>query len=399
MLIFISISLVTVSLLLATPVAVLFLEVVAAIALPRQKFMPTAGGDFSQCIGVLVPAHNESIGLLSTLEDIQSQLRPADRLLVVADNCTDDTAAVALAAGADVRCRDDPDRRGKGYALAWGLQHLQLDPPDIVIIVDADCRLADGTIARLAEACVITSGPVQALDLMIAPKDAPINYRVMEFAWRVKNWVRPLGLQAIGLPCQLMGTGMAFPWEVIRSADLASGSIVEDLKLGLDLALAKNPPLFCPSAMVTSEFPSSVEGVESQRLRWEQGHIGMILTATPRLIFKAIQQANVNLLALALDAAVPPLSLLGTLATGMVAITGLATSLGVSSTALVVSIVSSIGFTGAICLSWLKFGRDIVPLCDVPSIGSYVIKKLPLYCILLFRNPGRQWTRTDRRKV
>jgi glycosyltransferase involved in cell wall biosynthesis len=399
MLIFISILLVTVSFFLASAVAVLLVEVVAAIALPHQNCSATLGRGSSQRIAVLVPAHNESLGLLPTLTDIKAQLRPGDRLLVVADNCTDDTAAVALAAGADVSRRNDPDRKGKGYALAWGLRHLDQAPPDIVIILDADCRLANGAIDRLTEACALTQRPVQALYLMNAPKEAPINYRAMELAWRVKNWVRPLGLKAIGLPCQLMGTGMAFPWNVIGSADLASGSIVEDLKLGLDLALTRNPALFFPSAIVTSEFPFSVEGIQSQRLRWEQGHIGMILTTTPRLILKAIKRPSVNLLALALDAAVPPLTLLGMLATGMVAVAGLATLVGVSSAALVVSLASLIGFIGAIFLSWLKFGRDIVPPSEVFSIVSYVIKKLPLYCRILFRNSARQWIRTDRRKV
>jgi cellulose synthase/poly-beta-1,6-N-acetylglucosamine synthase-like glycosyltransferase len=396
MLIFISILLLMVSFFLAAAVAILLLEVVASLAIPRQNCLTTLGS--SQRIAVLVPAHNESVGLLPTLEDIKAQLSPAD-ILVVADNCTDDTAAVALAAGVNVSRRDNPDKKGKGYALAWGLDYLHLAPPDIVIILDADCRLAEGAIAKLAEACALTRRPVQALDLMIAPSEAPINYRVMEFAWRVKNWVRPLGLKTIGLPCQLMGTGMAFPWDLIRSADLASGSIVEDLKLGLEMTLAGNPPLFCPSAIVTSEFPLSAQGVETQRLRWEQGHIGIILTATPRLILKAIKLANVNLLVLALDAAVPPLTLLGMLTMGMVVVAVLATLLGASSAALLVSTASLIGFTGAVFLSWLNFGRDIVPPGEVLSIAPYVIRKIPLYCMMLFRNSARQWVRTDRKKV
>src|SRR5882762_2751121 len=109
MLIFISISLVTVSFFLAVAVAVLFVEVVAAFALPHQNCLATLGSDSSQRIVVLVPAHNESIGLLPTLADIKAQLSPADQILVVADNCTDDTAAVALAAGANVSGRNDPD--------------------------------------------------------------------------------------------------------------------------------------------------------------------------------------------------------------------------------------------------------------------------------------------------
>jgi cellulose synthase/poly-beta-1,6-N-acetylglucosamine synthase-like glycosyltransferase len=399
MLILISVSLVTLSLFLATAVALLFVEIVAATALPRQGRSVTFREASARRIAVLVPAHNESVGLLPTLADIKAQLSPKDQLLVVADNCTDDTAAIALAAGANVSCRHDPDRRGKGYALAWGVRYLQPDPPDIVIVLDADCRLADAAISRLAEACSLTGRPVQALDLMVAPPGATVNYRVMEFTWRVKNWVRPLGLKAIGMPCQLMGTGMAFPWDVMRSANLASGSIVEDLKLGLDFAVARNPPLFCPSAIVTSEFPSSAEGVQSQRLRWEQGHIGMTLSATPGLIFKALKQGNVHLLILALDAAVPPLSLLGVLAVGSVAITGVAAAFGVSSTALAISSASLTGFLCAIFLSWVAFGRDIVPPSQIFAICSYVIKKLPLYHKILFRKSAGQWIRTDRGKV
>ncbi len=228
----------------------------------------------SPAVAVLVPAHNESSGLLPTLVNIQSQLNPGDRVLVVADNCSDDTAAVAISGGADVVERHDPTKRGKGYALDWGIRHLSSNPPEIVIIVDADCKLADGALDALALTCTMTGRPVQALYLMTTPIDSQINHQVAEFSWRVKNWLRPLGLRALNLPCQLMGTGMAFPWDVIRLADIGNAQIVEDLKLGLDLTLARHPPIFCPSARVTSEFASSAKGAGTQRKRWEQGHLG-----------------------------------------------------------------------------------------------------------------------------
>ena len=162
--------------------------------------------------------------MLGTLDDIKAQLRSGDRLLVVADNCTDDTAAVAKVAGAEVTERHDLARIGKGYALDWGLQHLSVDPPEIVIVIDADCRLATNTLDQLAMACATTRRPVQALYLMTAPDEPSINYRVAMFAFRVKNWVRPLGLRALNLPCQLMGTGMAFPWECISVSQFGDRS-------------------------------------------------------------------------------------------------------------------------------------------------------------------------------
>jgi cellulose synthase/poly-beta-1,6-N-acetylglucosamine synthase-like glycosyltransferase len=381
---------------LAIPVTVFLIEVIAAV-IPRRSAVPKEVAERAQ-VAILVPAHNESRGLLPTIEDIKSQMRAGDRLLVVADNCTDDTASVAAAMGVEVVERNDPQKVGKGYALDAGLRRLDSSPPEIVIIVDADCRVGNGAIDTLASVSAVTRRPVQALYLMSAPVESAINHRVAEFAWRVKNWVRPLGLRALGLPCQLMGTGMAFPWHVIRSANLATGFIVEDLKLGLDLTLAASPPLFCPSACVTSNFSSSAQGAASQRNRWEQGHLTMILATMPRLIYMAMRHGNWNLLALTLDMAVPPLSLLGLLVIGMLAVASIAALIGVSDIALIVSSTTCLALVLATGLAWLGYGRDVVSLTDVLSIPRYAARKLPLYGQFLAGRTGKKWIRTDRTK-
>jgi cellulose synthase/poly-beta-1,6-N-acetylglucosamine synthase-like glycosyltransferase len=394
----VSCVLVIVAILLATSVTVFFLEIVAAITLSRRQrpLLPNLGA--RRPVAVLVPAHNESPGLLPTLANIQGQLLPADRLLVVADNCSDDTAALASGRGAEVVERNDPTKRGKGYALDWGVRHLGSNPPEIVIIIDADCRLAEGAIDALASTCAMTGRPVQALYLMTAPIDSEINHQVAEFSWRVKNWLRPLGLRALNLPCQLMGTGMAFPWDVIRSADLSNGQIVEDLKLGLDLTLAGHPPLFCPSARVTSEFASSVEGAGSQRQRWEQGHLEMILKTGPRLLASAITRRDRDLLAITLDLAVPPLSLLGMLVLGIFGFSLLYALSGYSLAPFAISTASLLAFTAATVLAWLKCGRDVVPPRALLLMPSYAFRKLNLYRQFVFGKIDSQWTRTDRSK-
>src|SRR5665213_724200 len=346
-----SVLLITIAGLLAILVFVFCVEIFAAVMLPRLGWLfpaPTSG--IRPHLAVLVPAHNERKGLLDTLTDIKAQLRSGDRLLVVADNCTDDTAAIAKGANAEVAERYSPDKIGKGYALDWGLQQLGNDPPEVVIVIDADCRLATDSLDRLATTCAATHRPTQARYLMTAPAESSIDYRVAEFAFRIKNWVRPLGLGTLNCPCQLTGSGMAFPWEGIRSAGLANSRIVEDLNLGLDLAKAGHAPLFCPSAGVTSEFPSSSTGAKSQRKRWEQGHTGTITTRVPRLIFESLAQGNLGLLVLTFDLAVPPLTLLGLLVIVMVAISGFGFILGLSSTALVVSAASLSGYLLAVLL-------------------------------------------------
>ena len=103
--------------------------------------------------------------------------------------------------------RHDPDRRGKGYALACGLRYLQkrgqspISDPEVLVVIDADCRVSVGTIERLARAAAATGRPVQALYEMHARPAGGLR----EFAWLVKNHVRPLGYMRLGLPCQLMG--------------------------------------------------------------------------------------------------------------------------------------------------------------------------------------------------
>ena len=392
----VSCVLVIVAILLATSVTVFFLEIVAAITLSRRQRPLSPNLGVRQPVTVLVPAHNESLGLLPTLANVQAQLLPGDRLLVVADNCSDDTAAVATAAGAEVVERNDPTKRGKGYALEWGIRHLDSHPPGIVIMVDADCRLADGAIDRLALTCTATGRPVQALYLMTAPKNSQINHQAAEFSWRVKNWLRPLGLHALDLPCQLMGTGMAFPWDVIRPADLASGQIVEDLKLGLDLTLAGHAPVFCPSARVTSEFASSVKGAGSQRQRWEQGHLEMILKTAPRLLAKAVTRRDLDLLAITLDLAIPPLSLLGMLVLGIFVLSLPYAISGYSLVAFAISTASLLAFAVATFLAWLKCGRDVVPPSAILLIPSYAFRKIKLYRQLISGKTDSQWTRTDR---
>src|SRR5262249_7121868 len=130
------------------------------------------------------------------------------------------------------------------------------------------------------------------------------------FAFQYKNVVRPLGLDWLGLPCLLTGTGMAFPWPALRDAHLASGNIVEDMKLGVDLALAGHPAKLCPLARVSGELPSGRDAAVTQRTRWEHGHLQTLLTQAPRLVLASLRQWRPSLLGLALELSVPPLSLL-----------------------------------------------------------------------------------------
>jgi cellulose synthase/poly-beta-1,6-N-acetylglucosamine synthase-like glycosyltransferase len=381
---------------MAVPTFTFLVEILAAVIL-QGGVAPVERSDYGR-LAVLVPAHNESRGMIATLTDIKAQMREGDRLLVVADNCSDDTAEVAAAEGAEVAIRNDANRIGKGFALDFGIGRLAADPPAMVAVIDADCRLGPGALRLLASACSAQDRAVQGLNLMIAPEESRSDYRVAIFAFRVKNLVRASGVSALGLPCHLTGTGMLLPWEALSSINLASGSIVEDIKLSLDLTAAGHPPIFCPAARIESAFPSTTAGSASQRARWELGHLGVIGRRLPSLLVRALAQRNWRLLAAALDIAVPPLALLGLALMLLVAVSALAVLFGASATALAIAATSFFAYAVALFLCWLKFGRDVLPLRSLPSMARFIADKFPIYRGLFTGNAAKSWVRTDRKK-
>jgi cellulose synthase/poly-beta-1,6-N-acetylglucosamine synthase-like glycosyltransferase len=375
------------------PACVLLTQVLLAL-LPARKRLPPTG--VRPSVAVLIPAHNEADGIVQTLQVIRAQLLKGDRLLVVADNCTDATARTATATGAEVIERIDADQRGKGYALEFGVRHLRQAPPEVLVIIDADCRLYPGGIDQLARLAGKTGCPVQALDLMQAPPNAGIKTRIAEFAWLVKNQVRPLGSRRLGLPCQLMGTGMAFPWPLISTARLANTELVEDMKLGIDLALAGHPPVFCTEALVTSQFPDSAAAAATQRTRWEHGHLGMILAELPRLLGQALMRRDIRLLGLALDLAVPPLALLAMMISVMFALALTVFLMGLSTFPLTLA-AAALGFLSlAVLLSWWGWGREGLSFRALLSIPFYVLAKVPMY-LKFWTRRQTEWVRTDRK--
>ena len=345
-------------------------------------------------LAVLVPAHNEAGGISTTLADVLSQLNEGDRLLVVADNCSDATADVARRCGAEAIERKHDSLRGKGYALDFGLKHLAADPVAVVVIVDADCTLGPGTLRVLAEACSASGRPVQALDLMHAAPGAPLRLRVAAFAWRVKNWIRPLGALRMGFPCPLMGTGMAFPWSLISGAALATGHLVEDMKLGMDLASAGAPPLFVPEARVDSLFPADRKSALAQRARWEHGHLSMVLHDGPRFLTRALATRNPQLVAMALDLLVPPLTLLLGLVVAAVLI-GAGLAIDTSSWPLCVAGACLVFMLIALLKAWWLVGRDLLSVGDLLRAPAHALTKFPVY-LKFITNRQKDWVRTER---
>ena len=378
-------------LIIALPILFLLLQVLAAIWPKKSTISAVTHSTIRPSIAVIMPAHNESLVISQSIKSILSQLGKQDQLLVVADNCSDDTATIAKNLSAQVIERTNLNARGKSYALDYGIQHLKLCPPQVLVIIDADCIVEKGAIDKLVVACAAKQRPIQALYLMEPPANPSLKARVAAFAWVVKNKVRPLGLNRLGMPCQLMGTGMAFLWQDIVEVNLASGHIVEDMKLGVDLTRANKPPLFLPDALVTSVFPPSDEATKTQRARWEHGHLSVIVSEVPSLLVEAFKTKNLAMLALAFDLLVPPLAVLVLLCFILFIV-----SFGLSSqAALFMAGLLLMALFAAVLLAWLFFGREVINFKQLCYAPIYALIKIPLY-IKFFVNRQVDWVRSKR---
>lgn len=379
------------ALLLLVPSSVLFIECFAALLPHHQKSKQSTPPKTA----ILVPAHNEAMGIQLVLENLLAQVQSPTRLVVIADNCTDSTAHIARSTGATVIERQDAEHRGKGYALDYGLKFLAADPPDVVIVVDADCEVHPGTLDRIAQSAFTTGRPTQAIYLMELPAKPKPKDAVSALAFLVKNWVRPQGLNRLGLPGILTGTGMAFPWSVIRSVSLASGNIVEDMQLSMDLAIAGSPTAFCPETKVLGLLPQQEQAAKSQRTRWEHGHLQTMQAQVPPLLKAAIQQKRFDLLAIALDLSIPPLSLLIML---WIAVTVVALLAGVFANIwlpFALMLLEGTMILMAILVAWIKFGRSDLPAATLLAIPFYILWKIPLYIAFMIK-PQTKWIRTER---
>ena len=219
---------------------------------------------------------------------------------------------------------------------------------------------------------------------------------ISALAFLVRNRVRPRGLHRLNQPCQLDGTGMAFPWSVVRTAPDLGANIVEDLTMGIELALLGHEPVLCIDAGVRSDLPSSRSATMQQRRRWEHGQMTTLLQYGPRLIREGIVGGRPGLIAMGADLMVPPLALLVGLLLLVLSAAGVLVLAGGSTLPAWIAGVA-LGLVGlGVAVGWTRYGRTEVPFRYVLLVPLYVAWKIPLYLSFLVGRREKRWRRTDR---
>lgn len=276
----------------------------------RARPAPPAHDDLH--LAVVIPAHDEEAQIAGAVHSIRAGTYPAAhcRIVVVADNCTDSTATLARAAGAEVWERIDPLRRGKGYALEWAFARLLGDSSvHGVCVVDADCEVSENFLSAMAARLHAGADAVQAPYLISNP-EASEAAALRWAGFALFNVVRPLGRDRLGLSSGLLGTGMAFSRRLLHRSPWRAFSYAEDREQHMRWVLDGVRVELAPEARVRSPAPNSVTGGKAQMARWDSGRDRLAISLTPRLLRRALSAGDVRALDAALEPMLPPQSVL-----------------------------------------------------------------------------------------
>lgn len=237
---------------------------------------------------VLIPAHDEERVIGASVRSVLGCDYPRERfdVYVIADNCTDMTAGVALAAGAEVLERRHPTR-GKQHALAWAFDRIDLDRYDAVVILDADNHVDPGFLRvfdhHLAEGRQVVQGYVETKN----PGDSWVTANYAYMFWYICRL--QMARTRLGLSAWLAGTGFCVRTEVLRRVGWRVETMTDDVEYTCRLLLAGERVAFAPGAVVYDQKPVSLGDSLRQRLRWIRGQTQVSLRYVPQLVGAAVR--------------------------------------------------------------------------------------------------------------
>jgi exopolysaccharide biosynthesis WecB/TagA/CpsF family protein len=280
---------------------------------------PAVVGDPTNRLTCLIPAHDEAFLIARSVDSLLKQDYPKElfTVVVIADNCSDQTSALALAEGARVMERSDPERPGKGHALRWAMDALMAtpEPPDAFVVVDAD-SVADPGMLRELEAALRSGHDAAQAEYLVLDEPGRSGAGIVAVGFILFHQVRLSGRSVLGLPSSLVGNGMLLSRRLIESHPWDAFTGAEDLEYTLNLCLAGVRPVYVSGAKLFGPMPTGARASRRQRMRWEGGRFHQMRTRLGPLWSSALGRFDPGLLSVAIDLTVPPLGILALLIAG-----------------------------------------------------------------------------------
>jgi cellulose synthase/poly-beta-1,6-N-acetylglucosamine synthase-like glycosyltransferase len=347
---------------------------------------------------LIVPAHNEAHGIASTIANLRQIDWPTDRfrILVVADNCTDETAVVAASSGATVLERHDPTRRGKGYALQFAFARSREECwAEAVAIVDADAKVSSNLLEAFARRLEHGANAVQA-HYGVLNAAAAWRTRLMAVAMAAYHIIRSRARERLHLSSGICGNGWCITHRLLSQVGYNAFSLTEDMEFGIDLGLAGHRVHYADEAHASQEMIADGGATaRKQRQRWEHGRFQLIRSRTLPLLRAALARRSAVCLDLALDLLVLPLSYV---ALNVFALLLLSLLLTWRNSAYLpwayVSAACALSLLVYVFRGWQLSRTGARGLLDLAGAPAFIIWKVLL---IVSRQHPVEWVRTDRK--
>lgn len=264
---------------------------------------------------IFIPAHNEENVIGNIVENLHCLNYPSDYydVFVIADNCTDSTAAKAREGGANVLIRKNEDKKGKGYALKWAFDEVLYKDNadyDAIVIFDADNLVSKNFLKemnnKLCDGHKVIQGYIDSKN----PEDSWITASYSIAFWSA-NRLFQCSRWYLGLSCEIGGTGFCVDTKILKGIGWEATCLVEDLEFTMKLMLNGVKVGWAHEAVVYDEKPLTLAQSWKQRRRWMQGFADVCSRYFVKLFTKAVKEKNIALLDCALYTLQPYLIITG----------------------------------------------------------------------------------------
>jgi 1,2-diacylglycerol 3-beta-glucosyltransferase len=353
---------------------------------------------------IVVPAYNEAGCIARTVKNLLEIDYP-DHLfdvIVIADNCTDQTAQIAAKAGAGVWERNNPDERGKGYALRWCFDRIVSENDthkyDSVVVVDADSISSENLLEVFNDYREAGAEVIQGY-LTVPVKPGVWTSETIRIGLTLYNYVRPLGRRWIGCSAGLRGNGMCFSLSTLQKVPWDAYSQTEDLEYGISLLLNNVEVVFAPEIIGYNEIPENARNAESQRERWEIGRLPVLKKYAGRLLKETLKKRSFKIFDAFIDLVTPPLV---TMLLFMLLMAGLSFMFwftGLEETLLYMWLWLALFAAGKIhaIVGLIAAGADKATYKSLLYVPRYALWKVYLYVkVFVFNGRATSWVRTAR---
>jgi cellulose synthase/poly-beta-1,6-N-acetylglucosamine synthase-like glycosyltransferase len=372
------------------------LALAASFLLIRRKTLPQAPPRTR--FAIVVPAHNEELLIDKFCKNILQADYPSSmrEIFIIADNCSDRTAEICSSYPVTILRRFNKTDTGKGYALKWAFEQIDMSAFDAVLILDADTTVEPLILQNLNTMIANGSEAIQCY-IKVPNRHESWFTQLIYVSRTINNMLYHFAKYKLGLSAYLMGTGMCFKTSLLQEQSWTAFTLSEDWEYFAKLIGLGKKIDFAVGAVVLQQESRSLKQATTQRLRWSKGRFYVIKNLGLKLLFRGLRNRNWTMVDASLALLFPNWSLQINLILVAFCVSLILPSSGFKSASIILTL-AMLGGQGIILLIGVALAGEVWPVFKAILIAPlFLVWKFMIDFVSMtgiYR--GEKWIRTER---